>query len=248
MPKVKVFLAWSGPRSKAVTTTLRKWLPYFIQDLEPWMSDHDIAKGAKWQSELSGQLQDLKIGIICLTPENLPEPWINFEAGALSKLADSTVCTYLYELEPTDVAGPLVQFQQTKADKEDTMKLIQTLNARLGEAALESNQLNETFNKWWGDFESGLAKAKDLHVQKPVKREIDDMLIEILTTLRSHSNSHQIIENSLVHLRDLLTRSTDASQTLALMSKAVMALRTKGFLQNKLPPARADADDMEEQH
>lgn len=259
MAKVKVFLAWSGPRSQAVAIALRKWIPKVIQNLEPWMSNHDIAKGANWQSELSGQLQNVKIGIICLTPNNIKEPWINFEAGALSKLEDSIVCTYLHGLETTDVSGPLVQFQGTKADKEDTMKLIQALNAKLGEAALESNQLNETFHRWWGDLESDLAAAKDLHVQKTPKRDTDDMLREILSTLRSHSNSHQIIEDSFVHLRDFLIRSAETkfdlpqrslSPGLALAGKASGAvhIRTKGFLQNTFPPDRADVDDMEEQH
>lgn len=201
MPKMKVFLAWSGPRSKAVATALRKWLPNVIQDLDPWMSDHDIAKGANWQLELSDQFQNVRIGILCLTPQNLKEPWINFEAGALSKLEGSYACTYLHGLETTDVSGPLAQFQATKSNKEDTKQLIQTLNEQLGESALESSRLNETFDKWWDDLEEALKKAKDLHVQQPPKRETDDMLKEILATLRSHADSNAAIQHFLTDIR-----------------------------------------------
>lgn len=204
MPKMKVFLAWSGPRSMAVATALRDWLPSVIQDLDPWMSDHDIAKGVNWQTELSGQLKNVRIGIICLTPNNLNEPWINFEAGTLSKLEGSYACTYLHGLETTDVSGPLAQFQATKANKQDTKKLIQTLNEQLGESALESSRLEGTFNKWWGELEDLLKRAEDLHVQKPPKRDTDDMLREILTTLRTHSDSH----TNLQHLIGDILRTT----------------------------------------
>src|SRR5688572_14343462 len=98
MARTRVFLTWSGDRSKAVSTALRTWLPKVIQNLDPWMSDNDIDKGTRWASEISVQLHQSKIGIICLTPENIREPWVNFEAGALSKLEGSYVCTYLYEL------------------------------------------------------------------------------------------------------------------------------------------------------
>ena len=133
----KVFLTWSGDRSKAMATALRVWLPNVIQAVEPWMSETDIAKGAGWNSEISSQLELAKIGIVCLTPENLDAPWVNFEAGALSKITGSKVCTYLFGLSPTDVEGPLAQFQATKSDdKDDTKKLLHTINRHLGESLL----------------------------------------------------------------------------------------------------------------
>ena len=209
MPKVKVFLAWSGPRSKAVATALRKWLPYVIQDLDPWMSESDVEKGARWQTEIVGELQKSKIGVICLTPDNLQAPWINFEAGALSKLEGSYVCTYLHGLVPTDVVDPLAHFQATTADEEDTRKLMKTLNRRLGEAALDSTLLEESFNKWWKDLEEDLSRAKGFHEQEPPKREIEDMLIEILNTLRYHTTSQINIEVALASLGQELSFIAD---------------------------------------
>lgn len=101
------------------------------------MSDSDIDKGAVWNTELSAQLQSIKTGIICLAPENLREPWINFEAGALSKLSGSYTLTYLLELDGANVPYPLGQFQSTKADKDDTRELVRTLNKNLGDEGLE---------------------------------------------------------------------------------------------------------------
>ena len=49
------------------------------------MSDTDIEKGARWENEISLRLAESDLGIICLTPDNLEEPWVLFEAGALAK-------------------------------------------------------------------------------------------------------------------------------------------------------------------
>jgi hypothetical protein len=46
------------------------------------MSEY-IDKGAPWSERLDEALQSAHIGVLCLTKENLREPWINFEAGAL---------------------------------------------------------------------------------------------------------------------------------------------------------------------
>ena len=92
---MKVFISWSGKRSQALANMLRDWLPNVIQAIKPWMSDVDIDKGSRWSKDIALQLEESKVGIICLTPENLEAPWILFEAGALSKSLEKTyVCPF----------------------------------------------------------------------------------------------------------------------------------------------------------
>ena len=90
---MKVFIGWSGAVSRQVAELLRDWLPKVIQVLEPWMSEQDIGKGARWSAEVAHNLQEARVGILCITPENLQSTWIHFEAGALSKVVgESLVC------------------------------------------------------------------------------------------------------------------------------------------------------------
>lgn len=194
----KLFLTWSGDRSRSVAKALKEWLPNVIQVLKPWMSEGDIEKGTKWASELSEQLAQTKIGIVCLTPENLDEPWVNFEAGALSKLPGSYVCTFLLGLSPGDVKFPLAQFQMTKAEKHDTNLLVQTINKNLADHSLNEQQLESAFDIWWPQLDSALksippATGKDTRPKRPQA----EMLEEILQLTRETAKASSQIVQSL---------------------------------------------------
>jgi hypothetical protein len=55
-------------------------------------------------------------GVICVTPENLNSPWVLFEAGALAKaMQGAKVIPLLFDLEFSDISGPLAQFQAKNA-------------------------------------------------------------------------------------------------------------------------------------
>ena len=160
-----------------------------LQNLDPWMSEDDLDKGTRWGPEISKQLQDAQIGILCLTTENIAEPWINFEAGAISKqVGEARACTYLLGLNPNDITGPLAQFQASKADKSDTKKLVQTLNLLLGEGKVHDTALNTLFEKLWSDLETELNQIlkKGGSPDRP-KRTQQDLLEEILSLVREQS-------------------------------------------------------------
>lgn len=131
-----VFISWSKPRAKAAALALRDWLPRVIQSTKPWMSETDIEKGRPWLDELMGALAGLKLGIVCLTPEGLSEPWVLFEVGVICRALDrdTRIWTYLLGgLRHTDVPNPLGIFQHTVASKEDTLRLLQSVNQAMGE-------------------------------------------------------------------------------------------------------------------
>jgi len=156
---MKLFIGWSGDLSHRTALQLREWLPVVLPFLKPWVSSVDTPKGSHWASELASELEGANAGIICIVPANLDKPWLNFEAGALSNktVAQTQVHPFLLGLTPSELRGPLSQFQATSFDKEEVRKLVVTLNVAAGEAALDSERLNSNFETCWPDLERRLA-------------------------------------------------------------------------------------------
>jgi hypothetical protein len=142
---MKVFLSWSGPISKRIALALRDWLPSVIQTVEPWMSSEDIKKGTRWSPAIAKELAESRAAIFCLTTDNLGEPWLNFEAGAVSNTPwSANVCTYLFNVTNSDITGPLTQFQWTVAtSKEENLKLLTTINGTQEDGALDQKRLEK---------------------------------------------------------------------------------------------------------
>lgn len=203
---MKVFLSWSGEVSKQVAIALRDWLPNVIQAIEPWMSSEDIDKGARWSSEIAKELDDSAAGIICVVPGNHDAPWLNFEAGALSKaFGKDKVCPYLFRVKPADLTGPLVQFQISEASKEDTYRLLSSLNKAIEPNPLPETKLRQTFEKWWPELEGQLAAIGQRVPRKEPRRSTEDMLEEVLSLVRDQSRStSEIVERSLMMTRSML--------------------------------------------
>lgn len=192
---MKVFISWSGPLSKQIAVILHEWIQDVIQAIKPWMSGVDIDKGARWSSEIAIQLQDTKAGIICVTPDNQDAPWLNFEAGALSKAVEtSRVCTYVFQMKPSDLKGPLTQFQATETSEEDTWKLVTTLNKALGEQSLPDNKLRISFDRCWGELRSKLAQVSTDLSTNEAKRSPEDLLDEVLSLARDQARSIEEIK------------------------------------------------------
>jgi hypothetical protein len=69
--------------------------------IDPWASVTDIDAGARGFDEIKERLDVSGFGIIVITTENMEKPWLNFEAGALSKTLDA---------DPNKVVPLLVNF------------------------------------------------------------------------------------------------------------------------------------------
>lgn len=195
---MKVFISWSGNRSRLVGELLNNWLKCVLQELELWMSTKDIDRGSIWFSEIFSQLRDTGIGIICLTRENLDKPWILFEAGALAKgLMENHVCTLLIDVEPYDVIGPLSHFNHTIPTKDGIWRLIQTLNEALGEKSLHNSVLENVYGTFWPQFETTFNEIMSVSEVDATynKRSDDEILWELLSLSRTIDRRLTNIEN-----------------------------------------------------
>ncbi|MDQ8192656.1 toll/interleukin-1 receptor domain-containing protein [Roseibacillus persicicus] len=181
---MKVFLSWSGPRSRHVAESLRAWLPRVLQAVKPWMSEEDLSSGTRWSNEIAAELESTRAGIICVTPENQHNAWLVFEAGALSKtLSQTMVCPYLKDLAKDQLSGPISQFQGALADKEGTKRILLALNSALKEHSIGASEMDEIFDVWWPKLEGALAECPEVPGPKKV-RSTDEILAEILENSR----------------------------------------------------------------
>lgn len=186
-----VFISWSGERSRSVAGFLRGWISAVVQAAKPWMSESEIDKGSRSLGEISKALADIKVGIVCLTPENLDRPWLLFEGGALSKSIDerTRLCTYLIGgIEASDVTPPLGMFQATKATKQDTLKLVRTINQVVSDDPLNDESLEEVFEAMWPKLEAHLSSLPSSPDVIPAKRTPDEIMAEILELARAQAN------------------------------------------------------------
>jgi len=161
-----LFLAWSGKTSRAVADALHDWLPCVIQAVKPFISE-DIEKGSRWYEELRKRLGETAYGIICVTQDNYKKPWINFESGAISNAVNNAnVSPLLFNVEPSQLEGPLQQFQSTvynskdtRDAKEDFFKLVHGINSRLPlERQVPYDILRREFDHWWDDLTKRLER------------------------------------------------------------------------------------------
>lgn len=201
---MKVFITWSGAKSKAVALALREWLPDVVNSIETWMSEVDIGAGERWNASVGKELQESRCGIICLTRSNLEEPWILFEAGALAKTLDDTyVCPYLLDLEPSDIPqGPLAQFQAKRASRDETLQLLMTFNQALGTHSLPEDRLRRSFQRSWPHLEEKLRTAALKEDPPYSPRPVGEMVQEILEVVRSTAAKISVMAPSEQRERD----------------------------------------------
>jgi hypothetical protein len=194
---MKLFISWSGPLSHKVAIALKEWLPSVIQSVKPYVSSEDIDKGARWSTDIAKELEASTYGIICLTKDNITAPWINFEAGALAKALDkSYVAPFLFNLKPSDVEGPLVQFQSVVNEKDDVYKMITSINSKVdSEHRLEATPLKKYFDAWWPQLAKELRTIHEEELNKApraekARRDPTEILEELLELVRSQ---HRLI-------------------------------------------------------
>ncbi len=190
---MRLFISWSGPRSRSFAMILRDWLPEVIQQVTPWVSAEDIAKGKRWSGEIAKQLGETSHGLLCVTRDNLREPWLNFEAGALAKsIEDARVTPLLLDLLPRDLVGPLAEFQAASAlEREDVRRLLESLN-QVCAPPLPPDLLTRSFGRAWDDYERQVRALLSEPDSGPGSREaisppraVEDMVGEVLDRVRS---------------------------------------------------------------
>ena len=221
---MKVFISWSGELSRRIASALREWLPHVIQALEPFVSDKDVYTGFRWSAEIAAELEASQYGILCITPDNMKAPWLNFEAGALSKdlgEGKGRVIPLLWQMQETDLKHPLAQFQGVVCNRDGVRKVVEALNGACQDRGLSESHLDTAFDTWWEQLKGELDKLPKPSPKQPEKEtnggiSDSDVMQEILQLVRQQSRILASPETLLSsrYLTEVVGRTTNITRNL----------------------------------
>ncbi len=163
---MKLFISWAKEPSRSYAYLLRELVSHALQPFKPFLSEEDIHKGSRGFPRIQKELETTSNGLICVTPYNLTAPWLNFEAGAISKVENSAVFPVLFGVSLGDMTmHPFIQFQMTLAnDEADMRRLLRDLNERLGDdRKIEERIWGAEFERRWPVFDAAARKYAELH-------------------------------------------------------------------------------------
>jgi hypothetical protein len=193
---MRVFLGWSGDLSRQLADAFHDWIKCVIQDTDPFLSSRDIDVGTKWQALLTDTLKDCSFGVFFLTPENLDNKWMHFEAGALLKqIGESKVCPFLCDTGETALEGPFGIFQATRFERDDVLRLVRSINKSLPKPLAEGT-LRECFSTHWPSLERRLLDIKSKEQQAKHAAHADPRTLQaaefrdIAAQIFAHDNLH----------------------------------------------------------
>ena len=177
---MKIFLCWSGERSRHVAKEfdeflkdLNKKLPGLNNLFDPFRSAN-IEKGLPWFQAVESELASAQAVLVTITPENCESP-MHYEAGAIANgmriemsrkgkrkanvdTIKGRLFTYLFGMDARALKGPLAAYQSTAATYEDTRALVRRL-LTIADAALPTGEQSEEDIAWekqfrscWNDF------------------------------------------------------------------------------------------------
>jgi hypothetical protein len=158
---MKIFLSWSGHKSKMVARALKSGLEKLSNKCAPWLSD-DLTPGTQWAKELSRHIKQADVAVICLTRRNVSAPWISFEAGVChsSPIEDHLVVPYLLDLDAESLQFPIGLFQAVAADYRGTKALFWSISKKMDiqQKAFETRFEEEL----WPELESRLRTIQNI--------------------------------------------------------------------------------------
>lgn len=183
--KVKVFISWSGEPSQAVAKSLRNGIRTVFDMVVPFVSQVDIDAGTRGLQVIEEALQGSAFGVIVVTPENMSAPWLNFEAGALSKAlenAEVRVVPLLVGIpSASQLSGPLSQFQARSTAESSIRDLFYTIGDVV---QVEREIIDSRLDGWLSSFHSVVDSVQGDPKTAIRKRSSEDQLDELLLLVR----------------------------------------------------------------
>lgn len=210
-----VFLSWSGEQSRKVAKEFSDLFEaVFTPTIKCFMSNKDISPGMRSISKLFEMLEKCNYGVCFINYENARAPWIQFEAGALSKIVDESQVMVLILDDNIDClyGTPLNEFQHKLFSEDDIRSIFEEIIKKFN-LSDEKESFIRRFNINWKEFYDNSYKA--LVMQKdnkqngkvdqfPEKEELDSikkMLLNMQNILKTDYS--QTVRESITLLSEL---------------------------------------------
>ena len=94
-------------------------------------------------------------------------------------------------------------FQATKTDKQDTQKLVRTINKAISDSPVPESDLDYLFDRLWPDLETKLKTLPPSRVSS-TRRSPDDMVTELLEIARGEVNYREAIQTQISRIQNHL--------------------------------------------
>lgn len=197
---MKIFMSWSGERSKAIAEEFKSFLSKVLQQTQPFISSQDIELGSLGQNRVMQEVTERRFGLIFITPENKKSEWIHYEAGGLIKdLEKDRVVPILFGIEKKEISKPLSQFQMIEFNKKSVLDLIKQINL-LTEKPLDPESLNEVFDAFFVRSQDKINSVISDSPKVIETRSTEDILNELLLFTREQSNFNSNLLRSLINV------------------------------------------------
>lgn len=236
---MKVFISWSGDTSRAIARQIQDWLGIIVQKADFWISQRDISPGERWALVLSKALEDCNIAIICVTQDNKNSQWIHFEAGAIARPVNGKVVPLLFDINSSDLDGPLSQFQSVPLNQNGMSELVRILHEDTG-TELEIKQHEKLFSQMWPMLQEQINMIKLSQQHGKTIEDPADVVDEIIGSTEQltldHDNSRIISnfdkENKRLH--NELERLKQEDEKLTLQDAPISMDRALAHTQERL--------------
>jgi hypothetical protein len=191
---------------------LHRFIQQVLGRADPWMSEQDIAVGARWPEALRDALVGSGFCVICVTKENVGKPWLNYEAGVIRDGLNKPTAPWMLDITPAEFPlMPLNPLQGRACTRGGTLELVNSLNRAMGDRGMAPAIVSDLFERCWPDLETELEAARKLIESPGPKRTAEDLLNEVVRNTRALLELGRLVT-------DMPTRRVTPSTKLALDS------------------------------
>lgn len=201
---MKIFVSWSGKKSKEMSIILNNWLPLIFPHAHIFISS-EIEKGANFLEVILTALKESSIGIFLLTKGNTTAPWIQFEAGAFaSKGLHARICPlYIDDDIEIEDTGPLRFFQGSLINENEIFKLLSSINA-LQEPPYQNEKLIRLYESNKKEFFHNWDLIKNIQCTHGAARKTTkELIIDILKNTAKISACDENIKNLILATEEI---------------------------------------------